>query len=133
MSDYIIDITIENIPEQDHGEPRILTLYIKIDKNGNVDIQKKIVTRMPPWGAYETHEPHPFIIINDNIPIPSYLINIIKNSFSQRVYETIVAGVGSNATNSSLNYRHYLNAIENIIILKEELAKMTSHTLIDLL
>lgn len=132
MSDYIIDITIENIPEQDYGEPRMLTLYIKIDKNGNVDIRKKIVSRLP-WGAYQTWEPFPFIIINDNIPIPSYLINVIKNSFSQRIYKTKVAGVGNNATDISLNYRHYLNAIENIIILKEELAKMTRHAIIDLL
>ena len=132
MSEYIIDITIENIPEKDYGEPIMLTLYIKIDKNGNVDIQKKNVTRLP-WGAYQTHGPFPFIIINDNIPIPSYLINIIQNSFSQRVYETKVAGVSNSATDISLNYRHYLNAIENIIILKEELAKMSSHTIIDLL
>lgn len=51
MSDYIIDITIQNIPEQDYGKSRMLTLYIKIDKNGNVDIQQKIVTMLH-WGAY---------------------------------------------------------------------------------
>ncbi len=34
MSDYIIDITIENIHETAPGQPTMVTFYIKIDKNG---------------------------------------------------------------------------------------------------
>jgi len=125
MSDYIIDITIENIPETDYGDPGIITFYIKIDKNGNVDIQKKIVR------SYITHGPFTYIKIFDNIPIPSYIINIIKNSFCRRDIKPKLPGVNG-AADYILNYSHYLNAIQNIIILKEELAKCQS-TLIDLL
>jgi hypothetical protein len=126
MSDYIIDITIENIPEHEYGNPGMITLYIKIDKNGNVDIKRKIVSF-----NNMTHGPSSFITIIDNIPIPSYIINSIKNSLCKRGYKTTLPGINTTCLDL-FNYHHYLNAIENIIILKKELAKCQS-TLVDLL
>ena len=126
MTEYIIDITIENICEFLYNNTSFVTFYIKIDKNGNVDIQKKVVM------SNITHGPNTYVKINDNIPIPSYIINMIKNSFC-KPNETIkkLPG-GTHFAGNDLNLHHYENAIENIIILKEDIAKCQS-TLIDLL
>ena len=130
MSEYIIDITIENIPETAPGQPTMVTFYIKIDKNGNVDIKRKYTTVQT--GFHDRHGSiTDFVIINDNIPIPSYIINIIKNSFDKPNRKSSLQGING-VGQPVLNYSHYLNAIENIIILKKELAKCQS-TLIDLL
>lgn len=126
MTEYIIDITIENIREYDSGVNGSYTFYIKIDKNGNVDIQKKYVM------SHITHGPNSYVKINDNIPIPSYIINMIKNSFC-KPNEPSKKLPGGNCTEfRSFNLHHYEKAIESLIILKEDIAKSQS-TLIDLL
>ena len=126
MTEYIIDTTIENIREYDCGVSGSFTFYIKIDKNGNVDIQKKHVM------SHITNGPYTYVKINDNIPIPSYIINMIKNSFC-KPNEPSMKLPGGNCTGvRSFNLHHYEKAIESIIILKEDIAKSQS-TLIDLL
>ena len=125
MTEYIIDITIENISEYDSANG-LFTFYIKIDKNGNVDIQKKHTT------SNITHGPNTYVKINDNIPIPSYIINMIKNSFCKPTEPSKKLPGGNCTQFCLLNLHHYEKAIENIIILKEDIAKSQS-TLIDLL
>ncbi len=130
MTDYIIDITIDNIYDSDtlRDNRSSHTLYIKIDKNGNVDIKRKI-THYNPWGGsyFNTAD---VVTINDNIPIPYYIINMIKNSFCEITTKSKdPARFG--CCHNNLNSHHYENAIENIIILKEDIAK--SQSIIDLL
>ena len=134
MTEYIIDITIDNIFEGNLNHNCYTTFYIKIDKNGNVDIKRNYTYLWPP----RICDIYDFVIINDNIPIPSYIINMIKNSFctpksaTTNNFKTNLPG--GNHSRDDLSLRHYENTIENIIIVKEELAKYQSiQILIDLL
>jgi hypothetical protein len=72
------------------------------------------------------------VTINDNIPIPYYIIDMLKNSFCQPDTRCSKLGISSSSSGDRLFLRHYLNAIENIIILKENMAKGTEK-IIDLL
>ena len=130
MNEYIIDTTIEHIYQCDYSSTIYFTFYIKIKKNGNVDIKKKCThtqTGVPNWDG----PIHNIVIINDNIPIPSYIINMLQNSFCKPT-EPIKKLGDSNGSDYRLHLHHYENAIENLIILKEDIAKCSS-TIIDLL
>jgi hypothetical protein len=130
MSEYIIDITIENIYDNDICNYHYITFYIKIDKNGNIDIKKKYTYLQT--GIPNRDGPiHDFVVINDNIPIPFYVINILKNSF-RKPTEGSKKLPGGPGTRNPLHLQHYENAIENIIILKEDIAKCNA-TIIDLI
>jgi hypothetical protein len=132
MTEYIIDITIADIYDGDSHHHHNTTFYIKIDTNGNVDI-KKNYTFIQQGITPRVGEIGDWVIINDNIPIPSYLINMIKNSFCKPNRQGLISKLPGNVGyDNTIRLNHYENAIENIIILKEELAKCQS-TLIDLL
>ena len=132
MTEYIIDTTIECIYESDYSCTPSTTFYIKINKNGNVDIKRKhtyLQTGVPSWDG----PIHNFVTINDNIPIPSYIINMLQNSFRK---PTEPVNKSREESHLHCGYRlhisHYLNAIQNLIILKEAIAKCSS-TIVDLL
>ena len=130
MTEYIIDITIDHIYDSDNYRYHYNTFYIKIDKNGNVDIKRKYTYLQS--GVPNRDGPiYNFVTINDNIPIPSYIINMIKNSFCKPT-QSNTKRLGMSSNGADLRIHHYENAIENIIILKEDIAKSQS-TLIDLL
>jgi hypothetical protein len=130
MTEYIIDTTIDYIYDSDYSNTHYHTFYIKIDKNGNVDIKRKY-THLQTGIPNRDGPIHNFVIINDNIPIPSYIINIFKNSFCKPT-EPSKKLPGGNGTSNRLHLHHYENAIENIIILKEDIAK-SINAYIDLL
>jgi hypothetical protein len=130
MTEYVIDIIVENVWISPNMRNTEYTFYIKIDANGNVDIKQRFTN-------CQTGQPNTFgpiqsiVTINDNNPIPSYIIYMLKNSFCQPTARTNVPGV-NNSCCDQLFLHHYLNAIENIIILKENMAK-GSEKLIDIL
>lgn len=127
MTEYVIDIIVENVWHSTGWRGQESTFYIKIDTRGNVDIKQRNTYLQS--GHHNTIGPiWDVVTMNDNIPIPSYMIDVIKNSFCK---PTATCRFGSNC-GDQLFLHHYLNAIENIIILKENLAK-GHETLIDLI
>jgi len=129
MTEYIIDIVVENIWHSTSCRNQETTFYIKIDTNGNVNIKRQI-------NYLQCGHPNTIglvrnmVTINDNIPIPSYLIDMIKNTFCEPTSSCEL--LGSSDCGDLLFLHHYLNAIENIIILKRSLSKVPEK-LIDLL
>lgn len=120
MTEYIIDIIIDNIRENDYGNTKSEKLYVKIDKNGNVDIKKQYkhhrVGIKDEYGSI-----FDVLIINDNVSIPSYMIEVLKKLFSP-----------PNSTRYLLHANHYENVIESLKILKENIVK-SEQKLIDLI
>lgn len=87
-------------------------LYIKIDKNGNVEIKAQGISICSghPNQYYEIRD---VLIINDNIPIPNYIINMLK---------VLLPSTSCNYT--GLYRQHYHNVIESIKIIKRELEEL---------
>lgn len=108
MSKYIVNITYYNLTDHPYGYNQV-TLYIKIDINGNIDIKQMV---------QDIQIIHDYLIINDNIPIPTYMINMIKHLFPD-----------NKNTNSLV---HFLNIIESIKILKNDIQNSDAH-LIDII
>jgi len=104
MTEYIIDTTIENIRHYDVHPDVIYTLYVKIDKMGNVDIRS---------GTNFNNSTCQLLTINDNIPIPYYIINSLKQLFCcpDRNKSAIIRS-GTNFTGGANSMSHYFNAIE---------------------
>ena len=111
MNENIIDITIDNIKQKENDIFLTRqTLFVKIDAKGNVNIQKQII--YVNW--YLPIQCHPYrksklidvLVINDNVEIPDYLINTIKNLFTGQ---------------QNLYVPHYETIIESIKILKHSL------------
>ena len=116
IHENVIDIFIDNIKQKEND--LFLTrqaLFIKIDVRGNVKIQKQIIYINSFWPHYCL----PFrcfpirksrlidvLVINDNVEIPDYLINMIKKLFTHQ-------------DNFYVNY--YEKIIESINILKHSL------------
>jgi len=118
MTEYVIDIVVKNIWHSPSVRNQDHTFYIKIDINGNVDIKRQIIWLQS--GQPNTIGPiFNMVTINDNIPIPYYIIDMLKNSFCVPTSNNQFKGL----CGEQLFLQHYLNAIENIIILKENLAK----------
>lgn len=123
MTEYVIDITLERIQKSSHNDLGVYNIFIKIDINGNVDIKQEFLGRRP---GYDQSYIHNLLIINDNIPIPSYLINMIKKLFDKN------NGLNIGYTQMELIIDHYYQSIDSIRILKNDIAKMQTN-LIDLL
>ena len=116
MNENIIDIKIDNIKQKEFDF--LLTrqnLFIKIDARGNVNIQKQIIFINSFWPHYflpfrcftiRTTKLIDVLVINDNVEIPDYLINMIKNLFIEK---------------ENLYVPHYEKIIESIKILKHSL------------
>jgi hypothetical protein len=68
--------------------------------------------------------------IYDNLPFPSYVINMIKNSFDGKTHFT--NELVTYPYNHTFDLKHYHHAIANILILKKDIAKESTQ-LIDLL
>ena len=117
MTDYLIDITLKDIT--DYGRTNF-NLFIKIDKNGNVDIKQQYIhLRSGCAGGNEFSPIWDLLIINDNIPIPSYMINMLQNLLS---LPNNKPNLPISSSNTPLNLRHYENVIESIKILKNDIA-----------
>lgn len=123
MTEYVIDITLERIQKSSHNDLGVYNIFIKIDINGNVDIKQEFLGRRP---GYDQSYIHNLLIINDNIPIPSYLINMIKKLFDKN------NGLNIGYTQMELIIDHYYQSIDSIRTLKNDIAKMHTN-LIDLL
>jgi hypothetical protein len=131
MTEYVIDIVVEDVWYSNSMRHEVDTFYIKIDINGNVDIKRQI-TQLWTGQPNRIGPIRNMVTINDNIPIPYYIIDMLKNSFCQPDTRCSKLGICSNSSGDRLFLHHYLNAIENIIILKENMAKGTEK-IIDLL
>jgi hypothetical protein len=117
MTEYIINTTIENI--RGNHPYMSTTLYIKIDKMGNVNIKRQTTTYQT--GCFNQLSPiYDFYIINDNIPIPFYIIGMLKELFCQ----TTKHGNSEFSYSEEHNLAHYYNAIKCLKILKEDIARL---------
>jgi len=129
MTEYVIDMVIENVWHSQNVRNQENTFYIKIDANGNVNIKRQMIYVQ----NGQPNIPGPLwdiVSINDNIPIPTYMIDMLKNSFCQPTEFCKRKGLFGSNCGDQLFINHYINAIENVIILKESLAK-SSEILID--
>jgi hypothetical protein len=116
MNENIIDIKIDNIKQKEFDFLLTRqTLFIKIDARGNVNIQKQIIFINSFWPHYflpfrcfpiRTTRLIDVLVINDNVEIPDYLINMIKKLFVEQ---------------ENLYVPHYEKIIESIKILKHSL------------
>ena len=114
MTEYVIDIELLRVPQY-YGGTNHRNYFIKIDTNGNVNIRYQNGSRD------FTSNLWPLVIINDNIPIPSHNINMIKCLLK----ETDPGG-------DRFNMAHFDIIIESIKILKQDISK-SSTQLIDLI
>ena len=95
-------------PQQSVFWTRHDTYWIKIDSLGNVNIKTKSTTSYS-GGSDHTTPIGDLLVINDNIPIPDYLIETLK---------TLIDGF----TDAHYNhYRHWRSIIATIKKLKEGL------------
>ena len=115
MTEYIIDITLERINKSFSNDVGVYNIFIKIDINGNVDIKQEFLGRRP---GYDQSYIHNLLIINDNIPIPPFMINMIKKLFDKN------NGLNIGYTQMELNLDHYYQSIDSIRTLKNDIANM---------
>lgn len=115
MTEYVIDIVNDLLrdPPPYHCAGSAEKLYIKIDKNGNVDIKSQRIS-ICSGHPNEYCQIQDVLVINDNIPIPDHIINMLKQLLSSK---------GCQYT--QLYRSHYYNVIECIKILKAELHELT--------
>jgi hypothetical protein len=142
MTEYVLDIEVIG---QDHHvdtgswTTRTYTKYFfKIDINGNVNIA---IQYQPPSGANPHREEYKkketIVLINDNIPIPTYLIDIIQGliqrttgmSYKRFSSDTIsIQPWGSNITCHPTYYQEYWAIIINTIIkIKQEIRNLVQN------
>uniref|UniRef100_A0A6C0JKE7 Uncharacterized protein n=1 Tax=viral metagenome TaxID=1070528 RepID=A0A6C0JKE7_9ZZZZ len=119
MTDYLIDITLKDITDLGNTN---YNLFIKIDKNGNVDIKQQYIHLRSGCEGNEYSRISDLLIINDNIPIPSCMINMLKNLFSLPNSPILPNAI----SRLPLNMRHYENVIESIKILKNDIVNSQS-------
>ena len=109
MTDYNIDITIKEVTEYYGSQsPSRHTFFIKIDKNGNVDIKRQRIDYL--GFCVERGAIYDWLIINDNISIPTFAINMLKT----------LLGI-PNRQNQHLFLNNYLLIIESIKNLKKDI------------
>jgi len=108
MTEYVIDLVLKRIPLKIYLPCHTReNLFIKIDKNGNVNIKQQYIH---PGGEHS--KIWDYLIINDNISIPSYTINMLINLFIK-----VPDGGGE------FDHDHYAVIIQSIKCLKEDFAK----------
>ena len=114
MTEYVLEIVndlLRGTPPYDCAGSAE-KLYIKIDKNGNVDIKSQNIS-ICSGHPNEYYQIRDVLVINDNIPIPDHIINMLKQLLP------------SNGCQYTQLYRsHYYNVIECIKILKAELHEL---------
>jgi hypothetical protein len=80
MSEYVIDYETPNMPNDhscNHGASGWVTYWFKIHKHGNIEITQQRSTSIPNQGT-QFCRPERQLLIEDNIPIPNYLIEMLK-------------------------------------------------------
>jgi hypothetical protein len=111
MTEYVLEVINDLLrppPPYDCGGGA-QKLYIKIDKNGNVDIKSQHISIC-------SGHPNQYcaisdvLIINDDIPIPNYIITMLKELLPSTACQY-----------TKLYQDHYNNVISCIKILKKEL------------
>ena len=111
MTEYVLEVINDMLrppPPYDCGGGA-QKLYIKIDKNGNVDIKSQHISICSghPNQYYGISD---VLIINDDIPIPNYIITMLKELLPSTACQY-----------TKLYQDHYNNVISCIKILKKEL------------
>ena len=80
MSEYVIDYETPDMPSDhscNHGPSGWIKYWFKINKYGNVEINEQRYTHISGQGITYSM-PVNVLLINDNIPIPAYMIETIK-------------------------------------------------------
>jgi hypothetical protein len=117
MPEYVLDIVIDLVrtapPYDSAGNAE--KLYIKIDKNGNVDIKTQTIS-ICSGRKNEYYQIYDVFVIKDNIPIPKYIIDMLIR---------LLPSVSCSYT--GLYREHYYSVFESIKTLKKELKKMSSN------
>jgi len=113
MSEYVLDVVNDMLrpPPPYDCASNAVKMYIKIDKYGNVDIKQQGIS-ICSGHPNQYCQINDVLIINDNIPIPDYVIEILK---------VLLPSTGCQYT--KLYMEHYQNVISCIKILKEQLKK----------
>ena len=115
MTEYVIDITVERIHHSLQNDLGDYNLFVKIDYNGNVDIsEQRLGDKIRPASNII-----PILIINDNIPIPSFMINMIKKLFNRAQNKTNGLGI---CFDHEKNITYYYHIIDSIRLLKNDIA-----------
>ena len=118
MTTYVLDITTRQYrmtPPTGSCCSNHIKFYFKIDTNGNVNIKEQRIFSSSGY-ASDVSAPCDTLIINDNIPIPSNLIEILKNLI--------------NNCSDDFYYSHWMSIIETIKGLKQSL-KEENNKIID--
>jgi myosin heavy subunit len=78
MSEYVIDYETPNMPIDNpaYNNGRV-TYWFKIHKHGNIEITSQRSSCIPNQGTHFS-QPERQLLIEDNIPIPNYLIEMLK-------------------------------------------------------
>ena len=88
MTTYVLDITTkpcrDSPPSQGCYAYSMHKYDFKIDINGNVNIKLQHISCCS-GHPHQEHLPTEVLVINDNIPIPSYLIYSLKRLISQEI------------------------------------------------
>lgn len=106
MTDYALDVVNDVLRRANDQQGPICKLYIKIDKNGNVDIKCQTIDRCN--GRPDQYlKIYDLLIINDNIHIPDYIIDMLRK---------LLPSTACHYT--GLYMEHYENVIESIRMLK---------------
>jgi hypothetical protein len=105
MGEYVIDYETPYMPIDhscNNGPSGWRKHWFKINKYGNVEINEQIYTSIPGQGRTYC-QPQNVLLINDNIPIPSYMIEMLK---------TLIA---TNSFNEHYLYHYHWNIVLNTI------------------
>jgi hypothetical protein len=84
MAEYVIDYETPNMPVEHSCNSFAsywVTYWFKIHKCGNIEITQQRSFRTSGQG-HEFSSPQNVLLINDNIPIPSYMIEMLKTLIS---------------------------------------------------
>jgi hypothetical protein len=113
MSEYVLDVVNDMLrpPPPYDCASNAVKMYIKIDNHGNVEIKQQGIS-ICSGHPNQYCQINDVLIINDNIPIPDYIIEILK---------VLLPSTGCQYT--KLYIEHYQNVISCIKILKEQLKK----------
>jgi len=130
MSDYVVDILTDfhrlSPPDDDDRGFQYKQYMIKIDNNGNVNVSQNFKSIC--YGCFDKFTGFSKLLeINDNIPIPVYLIPVIKQIFTDKYYKKNRYGFEERVL---CNYKHLYNehweiAINFLKLLKQELKQTT--------
>lgn len=123
MSEYVVDILTQFYrlhPADGSCGSSWKQYMIKIDNKGNVVISQNFMNTCS--GHSPTYSGFGKILeINDNIPIPTYLISIIKQMFTSTYQKTRIGNY------SHLYNDHWEIIIDTLKLLKQEIKQITEN------